>query len=482
MILKTKIGISLFCRATLSNSFRNYSRLSLASNTSLYRRPTFQKEFLLAFKLHNESESLRWRSIRTFHSTRVTGYTFVASGAIVLLLRASRLLLTSKTLSVLKGFNFLTSCLAAPLFWRYHFFRDYPKTMYTIIISPLALLVVALIASQDYHPITGRRRWIFFDEESSEEALQMNKLELESVFREFEGKFLDVDHPGISFSRILHHLPVLKHQIFTDYQRVFHVAENIVSLMPSVRPWELYVISSPLRNAFVLPSGQIFIFTGLLNSFSSPHLAAIISHEVSHVLSRHKSESQAFQMFIMFIGDVVHSVLYTFSVNLPLLTDFFGRGVESGKKVLGELPYSRMCEAEADLIGIFLMSLAGYDPKHGVEVWDIFGQSESEKMESDAGSDVFSDHPSHSHRAIELSRCLPAARKVYERRGELCALLNSTELLPDETELDRVNRVLKEILGEYLEEIGGMKAYEAEIDESGWSNEKNEAMFLLGIE
>lgn len=45
--------------------------------------------------------------------------------------------------------------------------------------------------------------------------------------------------------------------------------------------WEFYVIESPERNAFVLPGGKVFVFTGILPiTENRSGLAAVLGHEV----------------------------------------------------------------------------------------------------------------------------------------------------------------------------------------------------------
>ena len=55
------------------------------------------------------------------------------------------------------------------------------------------------------------------------------------------------------------------------------------------RDWQ--VIDKDVENAFVLPGGHIFVYTGMLKAFQSNHeLAAVLGHEMAHVLARHTAE------------------------------------------------------------------------------------------------------------------------------------------------------------------------------------------------
>ena len=60
------------------------------------------------------------------------------------------------------------------------------------------------------------------------------------------------------------------------------------------------------------------------------------------------------------------------------------------------LAYDRAQESEADHIGLFLMTFAGYNPEEAVRFWD--------RMQQAAGGqqrvpEILSDHPSDAFRA-----------------------------------------------------------------------------------
>lgn len=70
--------------------------------------------------------------------------------------------------------------------------------------------------------------------------------------------------------------------------------ENYLAVLSGVRlgmqglDWAFAVISSPQMNAFVMPGGKVVVYTGLMNILKSEdELAAVLAHEVAHVLARH---------------------------------------------------------------------------------------------------------------------------------------------------------------------------------------------------
>ena len=55
--------------------------------------------------------------------------------------------------------------------------------------------------------------------------------------------------------------------------------------------WEVTVFDSPQANAFALSGGKIGIYAGLFDvAYNQDQLAAVMAHEVGHVLAKHGNE------------------------------------------------------------------------------------------------------------------------------------------------------------------------------------------------
>jgi predicted Zn-dependent protease len=74
------------------------------------------------------------------------------------------------------------------------------------------------------------------------------------------------------------------------------------------------------------------------------------------------------------------------------------------------LPYSRLHENEADLIGLYLMAKAGYDPQASVDFWRKFNTGNSSKLD-----EILSTHPCDATRIENLSEHLPEAQSIYSQ-------------------------------------------------------------------
>jgi predicted Zn-dependent protease len=149
--------------------------------------------------------------------------------------------------------------------------------------------------------------------------------------------------------------------------------------------WEYNVIEDEHVNAFCLPGGKIGVFSGLLKVVESDdQLAAVIAHEVAHALAHHASERIARER----------------SRNHGLLRD---------------LSYNRQQELEADHIGIFLMTFAGYDPEEAVRFWKEMEASRSRGLRL---PEILSDHPSDARRMEQLAAWVEPARSAKRAYDE----------------------------------------------------------------
>ncbi|KAK5175762.1 metalloendopeptidase [Saxophila tyrrhenica] len=145
--------------------------------------------------------------------------------------------------------------------------------------------------------------------------------------------------------------------------------------------WELHVIDDPdTTNAFALPGGKVFVYTGLLDFCTSDdELASILGHEIAHTICRHGMESLS--RFLLWLP------LYVIScVASGLDPDLVALAVN----VAFRYPNSRTQEAEADYIGMLLMAEAGYDPSAALDCW-----RRMEEQEAGTGVSYKSTHPGH---------------------------------------------------------------------------------------
>ncbi|RDL45747.1 M48 family peptidase [Marinomonas piezotolerans] len=209
-----------------------------------------------------------------------------------------------------------------------------------------------------------------------------------------------------SFEQIKSETPKSDNEILT--QHVQCVADRIISVLPDKykqQAWEVILFDDPQINAFALPGNKIGVYTGLLEvAENQSQLAAVVGHEVGHVLARHGNErvstqlatSQALALGYQLSGE--DSAVKT--------AVFQGLGIGAQFGIL--LPFSRAHETEADLIGLDLMAKAGFNPRESAELWRNMS-----KTGSSSTPEWMSTHPSNNTRINTLESSMDEPYRIY---------------------------------------------------------------------
>lgn len=198
----------------------------------------------------------------------------------------------------------------------------------------------------------------------------------------------------------------------TDNQYVNCVASFITQQVPKSTfdgTWEVVVFEDDQINAFALPGGKIGVYRGLLNVAENQHqLAALIGHEVGHVIAEHGNERMSGDALINVGMQLSNQLMKTNKVayNREIMAAI-GLGVQVGVK----LPFSRTHETEADVIGLDLMARSGFDPAQSITLWQNMQQVET----SQRPAEFMSTHPNPNSRIKVLTQHLPQARRAREK-------------------------------------------------------------------
>lgn len=173
--------------------------------------------------------------------------------------------------------------------------------------------------------------------------------------------------------------------------------------------WQTVILDAPEVNAFALPGGRIGVYRGLLDRFpDQDRLAAVLGHEIAHVVFRHGAER------------VSQQFAAATALELAALAREGGRDPRSrellallglGAQVGVLLPFSRLHEQEADRYGQELMSRAGFDPRAAAELWRELAR----EQRGPRPPAWLSTHPAPREREAELSARAEALLPLYQQ-------------------------------------------------------------------
>jgi predicted Zn-dependent protease len=190
------------------------------------------------------------------------------------------------------------------------------------------------------------------------------------------------------------------------------VVNDIVAVLPAEwrrTAWETAVFADDQENAFALPGGKVGVYTGIFKvARNQDQLAAVVAHEIGHVVSHHHDERITRQMGAQGALQLLGS----------LLGSRYGEGAASaavqGGSILAQtgflLPGSRAQESEADVVGQQLMANAGFDPRAAVDLW--------QNMAAAGGSrppEWLSTHPDPQSRLSELRARADGLLPAYQQ-------------------------------------------------------------------
>lgn len=188
--------------------------------------------------------------------------------------------------------------------------------------------------------------------------------------------------------------------------RFNQIGTRLVRALPASdrNTWDyrFHVIESKDINAFALPGGHMFMFTGLMDKIDSDDpLAAVTGHEMTHVRKQHWAKAYA--------GQKERELGLGVLLGLTKANNAV-RAIVGGGAQLYSLRFSRKEEDEADAGGLQNMVDAGFDPHGMLELFHIL-----ETAAGKGGSIEFlSDHPLTSDR---IKRTQDRIDKMSSRRG-----------------------------------------------------------------
>ena len=179
---------------------------------------------------------------------------------------------------------------------------------------------------------------------------------------------------------------------------VERVGKKLVAVSDKEFTYDFHVIDSPEINAFCLPGGHIYVYTGLRKVVKTDdELAAVLAHEITHAEEHHYAKASAKSNgrgTLLAVGSILLGLPAAAGQALSILD------LSMTQK------YSRSAEYEADREGLARMERAGFDPNAMVSVLQRLANED----ETDSLFQWMSDHPEGKKRVAAVKELLPKVK------------------------------------------------------------------------
>lgn len=201
-------------------------------------------------------------------------------------------------------------------------------------------------------------------------------------------------------------------------ERVRNIVQRLTKAAGAdANPWHVYLFEDDkFKNAAATRGNYIFVWSGLLRAADSEaELATVLAHEIGHVLARHTAPTPAEETnnILAGVAGEVTSQILARQGTVAIAAGLAGALVNEGIKALIINPEQQRKELEADMVGLFLMADAGYDPEAAVQFW---GRVMNDPDFNSGIPAFLSSHPSTAERFTQLRTLLPHAQARF--RGE----------------------------------------------------------------
>ena len=167
--------------------------------------------------------------------------------------------------------------------------------------------------------------------------------------------------------------------------------------------WEYILIDNDkVKNAWCMPGGKIAVYTGILEITKNTHgLAAVMGHEIAHAVAKHSVE-RASRALVLNVGTQIADIVSGGKISRA--SRAAGVDVAGLLRTFGiDNPFGRKQETEADYLGLIFSSLAGYDIRESVKIWERMQESRKGQEQPE----WMSTHPSSSRRIESLKKWIP---------------------------------------------------------------------------
>lgn len=153
-----------------------------------------------------------------------------------------------------------------------------------------------------------------------------------------------------------------------------HLGTRIASHLPEPKPrFQFFLVDLPVANAFALPGGRIYV-TRKLVAFAGreDELAGVLGHEMGHVISGETARNMS-EAFRIVLGVTQVSDRDDIFEKYHRLIENVARQGKAFRRSNREAQHGQIT---ADLVALYAVALAGYDPQAFTQFWDRFAETQ----------------------------------------------------------------------------------------------------------
>ena len=166
--------------------------------------------------------------------------------------------------------------------------------------------------------------------------------------------------------------------------------------------YHVIILDTAEINAFATSGGHIFITKGLAEAAASEDmLAAVIAHELAHIILKHSMDiinEVRFTDEMMAVADRAADIAARNSVNAGQLL-YFRESITRTVDTLMKNGYAQSQEFNADWEAMVILAYAGYDPSALIDVLRVL-----QKAQTSQKGGWYSTHPSPRERIASLEK------------------------------------------------------------------------------
>jgi beta-barrel assembly-enhancing protease len=160
------------------------------------------------------------------------------------------------------------------------------------------------------------------------------------------------------------------------------------ALDSSAYRYQFTIIKSKEINAFTIPGGNIFVFSGLIEMSDTPEqLAAVLAHEIGHAEKRHVVSKLVKQLSITAIVGILSGG------DPSMLTSVL-------KDIVGNT-FDREQEVEADKFALELLEKSSISPKSLARFFEKLNEN---NLDYDKNLEILMTHPHNDNRIDEVRK------------------------------------------------------------------------------